>query len=507
MTRKALQITLLFLLTIIIAACTNSNTESDEGNTEENTATEENTTASESTGEDEEVEKNLIGDVTLSNNRGRIGDEVTLTAEKLLPDKPVKVVWVDMIGSYVIEDNYSYIGTTYEPYEIVVGEGTADSTGKWEGTFNIPDGYGDDHDILIYQDNQVVAKANYFVETVFSMSPTSGPAGTEVTVEVEGMSWKMYGSLYFINWDNNFTGMITSVTTNGKAKAVFRATGKKGLHSVTIDQSPQGFPYLSLASSALSDVMSRQNFTFEITDDKPIVTEAYVEEAPEAAGGGIKLPDPVNKDGVTVALDKSEGVVGEPVVLTASGLPKNETVKFDWHTMVGTRVTREGYGPQIFDLGEAKTDENGNLTYEFNVPDDLGGLPHLIDLKVGDEVYGQTYLRILPTIEISPTSGPVGTEFTVTIKGSGWTQFDNALTVAYDNSYIGYICGFFTQGTIQYKMIATGEPGYHFIDIVPSIYQGQQRLPDYYLRPMLTYREDHPGTGIPAIRAVFEVTE
>src|SRR5690606_18114891 len=125
------------------------------------------------------------------------------------------------------------------------------------------------------------------------------------------------------------------------------------------------------------------------TDDKPITTESYVEEAPKAADGGIKMPTPKNKDGVTVTLNHSEGTVGEPVVLTASGLPKNEKVKFDWHTMVGTRVTAEGYGPEIFDLGEATTDDKGTVTYEFAIPDDLGGLPHLIDVKVGDEVYGQ----------------------------------------------------------------------------------------------------------------------
>lgn len=508
MTINRLLFTLIFLLIFLVAGCTNSNTESDGTNSETDSATEENSTAKENTsGSEDKKEMNLIGSVTLSKNSGRIGDEVTLSVEKLHPDQPVKVVWVDMIGSYQIEDNYSFIGAAYEPIEKVVGEGTADSSGKWEGTFTIPDGFGDDHDILIYQDDQVVAKANFFVETVFTMSPTSGPPGTEITVKGEGLSWKMYGSLWHVNWDNRYTGMITAVSTNGKAEAVFRATGKKGLHSITVESGSSGFPYLSRTSSAINYIDTHY-FTFEITDDKPVTTASYVEEAPEAADGGIQMPDPKNKDGVTVALDKSEGIVGEPVVLTASGLPKNEKIKLDWHTMVGTRVTSTGYGEQIFDLGEATTDEQGNVTFEFDVPDDLGGLPHLIDLKVGDEVYGQTYLRILPSIvSISPSSGPVGTEFTVTIKGSGWTEYDNAYAVVYNNGYIGYICGFNSQGTIDLKLVATGDPGYQFIDIYPSIYKGQQIQPNYYLKPMLTYRDDHPGTGIPTIRAMFKITE
>lgn len=485
---------LLFVAILIISGCSNS-------------ATEETVEASNNDSKEEEKVMNLQGNITLSNASGQIGDEVTITADSLKPNKEVKVVWVDMEGSYQIEDNYSFIGTTFDEVEKTIAEGTADDEGKWEGSVTIPDGFGDDHDILIYQDDEVVAKANFFVETVFTMSPESGPPGTEITVTGKGLSWKMFGSLWHVNWDNNFTGMITAISTNGTAEAVFRATGKEGKHSITVESGAMGFPYLSRSSSAINYIDTHY-FTFDIIGNEPVTTESYVEEAPLAANGGIQMPDPENKDGVTVKLDKTEGIVGEPVVLTASGLPNNDEVTFDWHTMVGTRVAAEGFGEEIFDLGKAKTDDKGNLTYEFEIPDDLGGIPHLLELKVNDEVYGQAYLRILPSlVSISPSSGPVGTEFTVTIKGSGWTEFDNALAVLYNNSYMGYICGFNSQGTINLKLIATGDPGYQFIDIYPSIYKGQQTQPNYYLRPMLTYRDDHPGTGIPAIRGMFKVTE
>ncbi|MEL3960144.1 hypothetical protein MKZ01_02635 [Lysinibacillus endophyticus] len=498
----------LFSLLLLASGCTDAANEEKSKTPDEATNSSESKEANEATKpEEKETEINLQGKITLDNASGRIGDEIKVTAESLKPDLPVKLVWVDMIGSYQIEDNYSFIGTTYEPVEKTVAEGSADSAGKWEGSFTIPDGFGDDHDLLIYQEDTVVGKANVFVETVFTMSPESGPPGTEITVTGEGLSWKMFGSLWHLNYDNNFSGIITAITTNGKAKAVVRAAGNEGLHSITVESGAMGFPYLSRSSSAINYIDTHY-FNFEVTGDQPITTASYVEEAPKPANGGIKLPDPVNKDGVSVSIDKSEGTVGEPVVLTASGLPKNETIKFDWHTMVGTRVTAEGYGEEVFDIGEGKTDANGNLTHQFNIPDDLGGLPHLIDLKVGDEVYGQTYLRILPSIvSVTPSSGPVGTEFVIEMKGSGWTEFDNALGVLYNNSYIGYICGFNSQGTIKLRLKATGEPGYQFIDIYPSIYKGQQTQPTYYLRPMLTYREDHPGTGIPAIRTMFEITE
>jgi hypothetical protein len=77
----------------------------------------------------------------------------------------------------------------------------------------------------------------------------------------------------------------------------------------------------------------------------------------------------------------------------------------------------------------------------------------------------------------------------------------------YDNAYIGYVCGFNSEGTVIVNLIATGEPGYHIIDFYPGIYRGQQQKPDIYLAPQLTYIDDHPGSAIPAIRLGFEITQ
>lgn len=463
----------------------------------------------EKSSEEKKDEVALTGKLALDNTAGKIGDQVTLSATDLKADEALKVVWVDMVGSYALEENYSFIGTTYEPTDKELLTDTADAEGNWQGTITIPKGFGDDHDILIYQNDQVVAKANYFVETVFTMEPESGPVGSEVTITGEGLSWKMYGSLWHLNYDNKYTGMITGVSTEGEATAVIRAAGSPGDHTIMIESGSSGLPFLNRSDSSINYIHN-QKFTFHVTDEEPEVPMTYVEEAPEPADGGIQLPDVIVKDGVTITSDKDSGIVGEEVVLKGSGLPANETVTVDWHTMVGDRVSSEGYEEKVLPLGDGKvkTNDQGEFSYPFAVPEDLGGLPHLIDVKVGDEIYGQTYFRILPSIvSVSPASGPVGTEFTLKIQGSGWTEFDNAMALTYDNANNGYMCAFHSQGTLELKIIASGNVGYHVVDIYPSIYKGQQVQPDLYLRPQLTYRTDHPGTGIPALRALFEVTE
>lgn len=453
------------------------------------------------------------GTMKLDQVNGRIGSKVKIEAEGLIPNQPLDLIWSDMIGSYDIDkNNYSYIGTKYEPVEKKIASGQADASGKWNGEFVVPEGFGDDHDVMIQQDGKKVAQANYFVETFFSISPTSGPIGTEITIHGEGLSAKMYGSLWHLNYDNTYTGMITGVSTNGRATGKMRATGKVGEHTMTIEGGSSGLPYLNRAQSAINYIHT-QYFTFNVTDSNPVGGSGsltYVEAPPKAASGGIKLPDPVNKSGVTITLDKSEGIVGEQIVMKGTGLPKNEKVTFNWHTMVGNRVTKAGFGEKIFPLGtgEMTTNDQGEFVYNFAVPDDLGGLPHLIEIKAKEETYGQTYLKILPSIvDISPKSGPAGTPFTITIKGSGWTEYDNTYNVVYNNANIGYICGFNSQGNIKLPLIATGDPGYQLIDIYPGIYKGQEIQPNLYLRPQLTYLDDHPGTAIPTLRTYFEITK
>ena len=482
--------------------------EAEEGTEEEEQETDEETDAAEEDEAEEDGATALYGTLTLDKTEGRIGDTVQLTAEDLLPEEDLTVVYVDMDGDFELgEDNYSFMGPVYQEVEKEVGEGTADEDGNWSGEITIPEGFGDDHDIIIYQGDTRAAKANFFVETVFSISPESGPVGTEIEIIGEGLSWKMFGSTWHVNYDNAYMGLLTAISTDGTAKANIRAAGKEGLHTLTIESGASGAPYLSRGSSAINYI-STQNFTFEITEGEPEDEMYYVEETPEAASGGIDLPELENQDGVEISLNKETGIVDEAVVLSGSGLPENAEVTFDWHTMRGNRVTAAGFGPHIIDLGSVTTDENGEFTFDFDVPDDLGGLEHLIDIKVDDEIYGQTYFRILPSIvSIEPAEGPPGTPFTITIKGSGWTEFDNALGVTYDNAYIGYVCAFESQGTLTIPLVASGDPGYHLVDIYPSIYQGQRELPDIYRKPQLTYQEDHPGTGVPAIRTFFKVTE
>ena len=104
-----------------------------------------------------------------------------------------------------------------------------------------------------------------------------------------------------------------------------------------------------------------------------------------------------------------------------------------------------------------------------------------------------------------------GQHFTIHLKGVGWTQLDNTIAVDYDNGYVGYGCGFNSQGDVLLDMVASGAPGTHLIDMYPLLYTQSPSYANtqYGMIPMLSYASDLPGLALgyrlPAMRLAITV--
>jgi hypothetical protein len=496
--KRVLLLACIGMLFSVLAACSSDDTET--GKTEE----ESETTESSANAEQETI---VLNNIELSVPDAYIGETVEFKADELQPNQDYQIKWNEFDGYYDIEGIYTFVGPKYDSEDIVLVEGKSNEEGIWEGSFEVPEGFGGDHTVYVTQGDTKIGQTAFFVKPTFKMEPESGPIGTEITITAEGLGYNTYKSMWQLTYDNKYTGAITGISTNGKTVAKIRATGHVGDHHVSIRSGYLGSPYINHEDSPHAK-WPAPDFKFTVTDEAPI-TDTYVEAAPEGADGGVEMPALENKDGVDVSLEKEEGIVGEANSLTATGLPENEEIDIIWSTMVGSRVSGNGFAEEIEKLATVTTDAEGNLTFDFDIPDDLGGIPHRIDLVAGEEVYGQEYLRILPSIvSVEPQSGPVGTPIRITIKGGGWTEFDNAYYMTYDNAYMGYMCSFNSQGTLEFTTIATGELGMHYMDFYPGVYWQQEKNPlDMTLIPQLTYGVDHPGSGMPAIRIAFEITE
>ena len=431
-----------------------------------------------------------------------VGADVRVAATGLPADKTIELQWGTVTGGWVIEDYYHFRGKKYEESSSSLGQFKTDASGRLDARFKIPEDYGGVHEVTALIDGKPVAQNGIEVTQSFEMNPKSGPVGTPIELKVQGLGWRTMESVWVVNWDNKAIGFVSAVSSRGSATARFRAAGPVGDHPVKIYTGWQGQSYLNF-EQAPNAYLPRPDFMFNTTPGRTSTVAAYAEPY---------QPQPVPKNEVQIpnariAFSPTQGPVGTKSMLRGEGFPAGASLKLVWQTFAGSRVSGNGFERTEHSIGEVKVGSDGRIEFPVTVPLDLGGL-HGLSLRDGDKEIALTHFVIETSIvSMTPTSGPAGTPVTIHLKGVGWTEYDNIYVATYDNAYMGYACGFNTQGDVVIHFAAAGAPGEHLIDLFPGIYQGpstEQQL--LYRLPQLTYADDHPGNKIPALRFKFEVT-
>ncbi|HUR32353.1 MAG TPA: hypothetical protein VM032_01065 [Vicinamibacterales bacterium] len=430
-----------------------------------------------------------------------VGTPVRVSATGLPPGKVVDLVWGTVSGGWVIEDYYHFRGKKYSETTAPLGRFTVDAGGALQARFTIPEDFGGVHEVTAIIDGTPVAQNGINVTQTFELSPTSGPVGTPLELKITGLGWRTMESTWVVNWDNQQLGFLTAAGTRGSAVARFRASGPAGDHTVKLYTGWQAQAYLNYEQSPVAD-LPRPQFTFTTTAGQTGVS-AYAEpyRAQPLPKTEVSLP------GAALTLKPSQGPVGTRAVLRGTGFTAGERLQLAWQTAVGSRVSGNGFAAEDRTLGAVDVRADGSIEWPFVIPEDLGGV-HGVAVMKGTAPMATTHFAIETSIvEMTPRSGPAGTPVTIHLKGVGWTEYDNIYVATYDNAYMGYACGFNSQGDVVINFTAAGAPGAHLIDLYPGIYQGPASEPQQlYRQPQLTYADDHPGNLIPALRFLFEVT-
>ena len=431
-----------------------------------------------------------------------VGARVTATAEGLPAGTEAELRWGTVTGGWVIEDYYHFRGKKYTDTTIALGKFPVDAQGRLNAQFAIPEDYGGVHDIIAVIDGRTVAQNGIEVTQSFEISATSGPIGTPVEISAKGLGWRTMESTWVVNWDNNTLGWISAASAKGSAVARFRAAGPPGDHVIKVYTGWQGQPYLNHEQSPVAH-LPRPEFVFRTTNAPAQAPVAMAEPYPKQV-----LPDvEINAAGATASLTPTQGPVGTQARLKVTGLGAGAALDLVWQTAIGNRVSGEGFEAQDNVMQKVTVGADGALDVPVTIPDDLGGL-HGLALRDGTTTLARTHFVIETSIvSMTPTFGPAGTPVSIHLKGVGWTEYDNIYVATYDNAYMGYACGFNSQGDVVINFLAAGAPGVHLIDLYPGIYQGPQTEPQQlYRTPQLTYADDHPGNRIPALRFAFTVT-
>jgi hypothetical protein len=438
----------------------------------------------------------FIGRMAVSPEHGLPGTPVRVTAEGLPADTDFQLVWRTVKGGWKVAQG-EYHGREYAPAAFEIATVRTDSTGGLAATFTTPEDFGFLHDVVLQQGERLFVQAGFTVDMSVTLSPESGPAGTPITVEVKGIGWRPLESSWMLLYDNNFTGWISAVTTAGSARFTIPASGRPGVHVLEVLHGEFTFPYRNMQQSPEAD---RPRFAprFTVTPGAPVLPPPVSEQAQESVGG---LPAPSE-----LAVTPPFAGVGQRVAISGAGFTPGKRYALGWTTIIGNRVGGHGWQESSRPVADAVADPSGRVEFNFAVPDDLGGA-HALSVEGGAEKQAGS-LWIKPTaFPLDVERGPPGTPFTVHLKGVGWTETANIYTVVFDNSYIGYACAFNSQGDVRIPLQATGDPGWHFVDLYPAIYRGEEQRPRNFLIPQLSYAADHPGEDLPRFRFAFEVTE
>ncbi|MEJ2292597.1 MAG: hypothetical protein P8Y13_11335 [Deinococcales bacterium] len=445
----------------------------------------------------------FVGTMSLAPVRGTIGSTVTVTARQLPANHSYALVWESVKASWVLKGAYKedFAGRDFQPTRTTLETVTSGPDGTVHATFAVPEGFGFGHTVALVDQGRVVNQSGFTVEPQASLASKQGPEGSPIQITLKGIGARSYTNNWMLLYDHKDTGWLSSVTTNGTAHVTLPATGGPGKHVITIIHGAYTFPYLNTGQSPHKKPVF--HLTYTITPGQAVLPpKASAQSLPRAAGSAP------SGTGTAAWVTPASGTNGEPVTVHARDLPANSSVQLSWSRMVGSHVTASGYKLESLPLGKASVGSDGTLTTTVTPPSDLGG-EHTIDITTagGKELASTRYTLTPSAAAISPERGPVGTTFTLHLDGVGWTDTANIYTVDYDNAFIGYACGFNSQGDVKIPLEATGRPGWHYITLYPAIYKGKdiQGTDDFRL-PQLTYAKDHPGETLPAFHFAFYVT-
>jgi hypothetical protein len=492
----------------------------------------------------------VMTNVAVTPQQGVVGEALTITGSGLAANTDYTMTWGTSEGTWVTDiqpNSINYLGVKYSKFNVNIGAIKTDASGSFSFAGKVPSDFGGVHDIYLVKDGAAVAHGGFQLTRTVSISPKSGPIGTPVTVTYTGMGASLYTAGAAVHWDNGYAGEMQALWTRGTAKVVVRASGELGEHFVVVKDAIT-FQYLNILQSPVpfaNGGVAKFTITKGTPSTKPylVLPKNYVPTVSQRTTLSDAGLDPNTKAVATLSTDR--GPVLTKTIFNATGLTSTGTHQLVWAYVVGNRVNCIGTCWAYNSIPLATVDVTGStVSQAITIPDHLGGW-HVIQLKQGDKIQAQTSFYVQESmVKFLDKNGKVVTEgiakadnsgsaaaiakggagiptykfkagetITISMRGIGWTQLDNTRAVTYDNNYIGYGCGFNSNGFMVIHITATGKPGFHTIDLRPLLYTQQPSFANtpYGMVPILSSDRDFAGLALgyqlPTVHFMIEVVK
>ncbi|MEF8825087.1 MAG: hypothetical protein V5A27_01905 [Halapricum sp.] len=455
------------------------------------------------------------GTLVVSDQTGYVGDTVTLKGRNFPAQEAFDVLWHSTEGDWGVLKANEIVGPQYRPRTDHVMTVTTDESGSFDEEWEIPEDYGGAHKIEVQKDGETVDRAEIEITPWFELKEESMPLGETFTFKGYGLGPNVVTNNYQVSWDNSTFGFMTGVMNRGTATAEIRAVGPPGKHVLEVWRNYRGIPYLQNNTQSPYGLVCGDRpsqWTVEVTEPEQDLGGAWMDEQFDEEPISLHYPELDRESDAQLEITPTSGQAGTEAFITGENFSPNAEVDLIWyrhegHRVKGIPITPE---PKRELLPTVQADADGRFQVEVTIPPEEGST-RPITAEVDGEEIAVTGFVVQPRIEkFSPREGPVGTSIDIQLSGVGWTMYENGPFLVYDNKPLGYACGTSGDdkgGVIEIEVQASGEPGYHFIDIYPTIYEMQEDEPNFEIFPHLSYLDNHPVRPLPASHFTFEITE
>ncbi|MEF8851012.1 MAG: hypothetical protein V5A28_01150 [Haloarculaceae archaeon] len=456
------------------------------------------------------------GTLVVSDQEGYVGDTITVRGHDLPANEEYDVRWHSTEGRWGVIGANEVVGPQYEPRTETILTVRTGESGGFDAEWTVPRDYGGSHRIEVVDDEgEPVDRAEFEIVPWFEIDRTEIEMGEAFTVTGYGLGPSAITNNYQITWDNGFVGFVTGVMNRGTATAQVRAVGPPGTHVIQVWRNYRGVPYLqNNTQSPFGPVgQGRQSrWAVEVIEPTEAPRTAWVDPQLDEAPIPAHYPEIDEDTDAELDVSPTSGQPGTTVLVTGRNFPPNTEVDLIWYRHEGHRpkgipITPE---PKPEKLPTVSTDDDGSFQERVEMPVGEGSTRPIAAAVDGREV-AVTGFVLQPSIErFEPTSGPVNTTIEIELSGIGWTTYENAPFLVYDNKPLGYTCGLSNDDekeVLRVEIPATGESGWHFIDAYPTLFEMREDELEFEIRPHLSYIDNHPVRPLPALHFAFEITE
>ena len=276
----------------------------------------------------------FVGKVQVTPTNGPAGTPVAVKGEGFPANQELQLVWRTVNGRWKVTPA-EFHGREFVPAAYQIATLRSDQSGRISTSFVAPEDFGFAHDVVVQQGHRLLTQTAFNLDiTAKIIGPTSGPVGSPITIEVQGIGWRELEGSWVLLYDNKFTGFMSAVTTQGTARFTIPATGHAGLHIIEVQHSDFGSPYRNTQQSPVPD-RPQFRLDYTITPGAPVLPPPA---ARQAQSDVRRLPPPDE----LVATPAFSGV-GAPIVVRGSDLEPNKRYALHWDTLVGNRMTVAGW--------------------------------------------------------------------------------------------------------------------------------------------------------------------